>query len=195
MLAPARAASGKARPTVEGTPRLDVFRLYRAGGLTHGAETIVQWPSSTVHIRADHSRLLVSIAGGAETVVQFSFQARRDGDRPYFLCAACDRQAYRLYGDRLQCRRCSGLVYSVRHERRWCPALQRVYNLRAKLGAELVPFGSLPPREWRGRAGPRHDRLVAQIRAAEAEVLSRSGRPRRPLPRYIGARDEETKAG
>jgi hypothetical protein len=173
MPAPARAASGRGRPTVESTPCLDVLKLYHGGSLTHGTETVLQWPLNTVHVRADHSRLLVSIDGGAETVVQFGAMERRKGDRPHFFCPACDRHAYRLYGDRLQCRRCAGLVYAVQYDRQWdwCPALHRVYRLRARLGAELPPFGSLPPREWRGRTGPRQDRMVAQIKAAEAEVL------------------------
>jgi hypothetical protein len=167
-------ASGRGRATVENSPALDVLELYHAGGLVHGVSTVLQWPSSTtVHVRADHGRLIVAINGGLETVVQVDILALVSGDRPHVRCPACDRRTYRLYldGDRFQCRQCAGLTYAVQYERQWCPALQRVYKLRARLGAELTPFAPLPPRPYRGNAGPWHDRMVAQIQAAEAEVL------------------------
>jgi hypothetical protein len=161
------------RKMVEDLPALDVLELYHAGGLVHGVSTILQWPpSTTVHIRADHGRLIVAINGGLEVVVQVEYLALI-GDRPHVRCPACDRRTYRLYldGDWFGCRQCAGLAYAVRYERRWSPALQRVHKLRARLGAELTPFAPLPPRPYRGLAGPWHDRMVAQIQAAEAEVL------------------------
>jgi hypothetical protein len=163
------------RKALEDQPALDVLALYHAGGLVHGASTILQWPGLLeVCVRADHGRLLVAIDGGAEEAVPVAYTpAGLGGDRPHVRCPVCDRRTYRLYldGDRLRCRRCAGLAYVVRYERRWCPALQRVYKLRARLpDAELTPFGYLPPLplRWNIRW---YDRLVAQIRAAEAEVL------------------------
>jgi hypothetical protein len=137
--------------TVDGSPALDVLELHHQGGLTHGAETVWEWPGPTsVRVRTDYGRLLVTVDGGPEMVVQHGAQARPEGDRPHFYCPVCDRVVLRLYltNDRLQCRHCADLVYAVQYGRRWCPALQRVYKLRARLGADLAPFGPLPPRPW-----------------------------------------------
>jgi hypothetical protein len=162
------------RKMLEDLPALDVHALGTAGGLVHGTSTILRWPGSLeVHVRADRGRLFVGINGGLEVVVALDYtSAGLGGEQPHIRCS-CGRRAYRLYldGDRFRCRHCAGLTYAVRHERRWCPALQRVHKLRARLpGAELTPFAPLPPlpRYWNIRW---YDRLVAQIREAEAEVL------------------------
>jgi hypothetical protein len=173
--ATARTFPGGGRKMLEDQPALDVLALHHAGGLVHGTVTTLRWPGSLeACVRADHGRLLVAIDDGLEVVLQVDYQAAAS-DRPHVRCPSCDRRVYRLYlldGDRFRCRRCAGLAYAVRHERRWCPALQRVYKLRARLpGAELTPFGAIsrpPGLRWNDKW---YVRLVRQIRAAEAEVL------------------------
>jgi hypothetical protein len=140
----------------------------------HSVETVWGWPGrQSARVRTDYGRLLVSVDGGPEMVVQHGAMARPEGDRPHLYCPLCDRAVFHLYlvDDLLQCRHCAGLVYAVQYGRQWCPALQRVHKLRARLGADLAPFGPLPSRPWDGRSIRWYDRLVAQIQEAEAEVL------------------------
>jgi hypothetical protein len=93
-----------------------------------------------------------------------------DGQR-YFLCPVCSRKVYHLYlrsdGERLTCRRCAALTYASRHTRR--RGLNRVRNLRRKLGAPPDLLSPVPPRpRYWSRAY--HVKLLAELAAAELVV-------------------------
>jgi hypothetical protein len=162
----------------EDYPVIKVDRLQRSGALVAGAVTTLQWPDLVVTIRAEHTRILISLEGSSETLVQFEHQpSTGGGDYPLFNCPACSRVVRHLYikAGRLGCRKCFRLEYASRHLHRSNPVVHQIIRLRAKLGAELAPFGSLPPRPRRYPQHCRYDRIVEQIRVEEAKVLARFG--------------------
>jgi hypothetical protein len=142
------------------------------GALVAGTTTTWQWtyPSTTftARVRAEHTRILVSIADGPEIVVQIDHAPTNyGGDRPYFLCPGCATRRWHLdvQGHALVCRVCCKLDYRSRYEF-WSPALRRAIKLRRRLGAEPVPFGPLPPRPPYP-ACRTYDRLVARLATFE----------------------------
>jgi hypothetical protein len=81
------------------------------GALVAGTTTTWQWtyPSTTftARVRAEHTRILVSIADGPEIVVQIDHAPTNyGGDRPYFLCPGCATRRWHLdvQGHALACR-------------------------------------------------------------------------------------------
>jgi hypothetical protein len=160
---------------LENHPAIGVYDLYRRGALVHGAVTVLQWPQLTVRVRADHGRLFIAVDGGLEEMVLLEhLPCFHGGDRPLLLCPACSRRVWNLHArnGRLGCRLCLGLSYARRHVHRWCPALYRVRRLRARLGAEPVPFAPLPPRRW-FQHHRTYDGLIRRLEAEEAKVLAR----------------------
>jgi hypothetical protein len=109
--------------------------------------------------------------------------------RPWFECPACLRKCRYLYlRNNIACARCHRLQNASRHLRRQTPGVGRVERLRRKLGGrDIRPFASLPACR-RGRSREYHERLVAQIHAEEAKLLSHLSSVVRDLARRIQVR-------
>jgi hypothetical protein len=99
----------------------------------------------------------------------------RSYGQPLFICpsAGCERRCAHLYAmaGELTCRHClkpRGVDYRSRHVR--SPDLLRVARLRRRIGADVHPFGSVPPRP-RGRGRAAYNKIIAELAACEARVL------------------------
>jgi hypothetical protein len=93
------------------------------------------------------------------------------GSQVFFLCPTCNRRILELaFGrERFHCRHCLRLVHVSSQEGHSDRAMSRANKLRKRLGAEpgLDSF-YLRPKHMRQKT---FERIDAQIRAAEAEVL------------------------
>jgi hypothetical protein len=163
-------------------PRLNVHQLHQAGALVAGAVSRWRWPHPVapldVRARCDGGRLLLSLDGGAEVSVVIAREPGTLGnDYPVFECPGCGVRRWNLHvkDGRLACRLCHRLRYASRHANRWSPALRRAAKLRRRLGAELAPFGSLPPRPRRYPSFLVYDRLVAQLAVYEGKAQAAFG--------------------
>ena len=164
----------KPRPLVETTPRIGVGDL----------RGIARLPLRGV-AREGTVRVLVN---GKLEALDVVCEARNygGGGQRYFLCPTCSRRVWHLYlrDERLVCRRCAGLTYRSQHTRR--RGLNRVRDLRRKLGAPPSPLAPVPPRPSRWRRDY-HARLLAQLVAAEgviaAQLRDMVGAVRRRLKR------------
>jgi hypothetical protein len=170
---------------VENGPRLDIWMLLQTGGLVEGAVTRLQWGDRGYQLARQTPNILVD--GTCIAVVWDEPMARVS--RPWFECPACGQRCRHVYlRDTIACRRCHGLENASRHLRRQTPGVGRVERLRRKLGGrDIRPFAPLPPCR-RGRSREYHERLVAQIHAEEAKLLSQLSSVVRDLARRIQVR-------
>ena len=111
------------------------------------------------------------LVDGRPEALEVVLEPRTYGGRgeAYLLCPDCSRKVFHLYvrDERLACRQCHGLDYASRHTRR--RGLNRVRNLRHRLGASPSPLAPVPPRPqyW---LRDYHARLLAQLVAAEGVI-------------------------
>ena len=98
------------------------------------------------------------------------------GSRPWFLCPLCRHRCGVLFAVRgeLACRHCHGLVYPSQRESASSRAYRRRDRIVARHRIERYPWGfpKKPPRMW----WRTFERLLAEIRAAEAEGLAGAAR-------------------
>ena len=146
-------------------PRLNVHAL--AGALHDGAASHWAWADTTVTMRAEPARLVLTI-GGRDMVVPIEWiPGTTGGEWPLFRCPRCDRRRGHLYlagaGDAIVCRVCLRLVYCTTHSKSPAPWLAR--RLRRKLGP-----GPRPSRG--GRAAVWYDRLATAASVNEVRALA-----------------------
>jgi hypothetical protein len=96
--------------------------------------------------------------------------------RPWFQCQ-CGRRCRFLYAPEWRCRYCSGLTYLSQHQ---TGGPVRVAYLRRRAGLDPRPFTPIPKKQ---RRHLRYHRLVAQIEAAEAQLIARFASISRDLER------------
>jgi hypothetical protein len=127
-------------------------------------------------IQPDTTSIILAVDGGPPIRVSifrdYKPQYGYGSSQPGFLCPRCARRVWRLYVKDacFVCRHCMGVGYACQYVNRWSPDLQRCIRLRRKLKAELVQFGSLPPRPD-GRGATMYDRLVQQVADCENRIL------------------------
>jgi hypothetical protein len=116
-------------------PRIDAYLLNRRGALVNGAITRWQWQlggtALTVQARCEAGRLFLAIDGGAEELVAIDrLPLSFGGDRPYFVCAACDRRVRFLYlrDGRPACMECHRLVFASKYKNRWSPSTATLWR-------------------------------------------------------------------
>jgi hypothetical protein len=157
-------------PTVDHTPRLDVYALHHAGALVPGAVTTWRWPHPTapltVRVRAEIGRLCIAIDGGPEVAVAIERVPGTNGNDYPFLICGCVTRRYHLYVKEggIACRACFGLRYACRHQYQWNPRLQRASRLRAKLVTTRRPMRSRRRRDTMAK--------IAECEAQAAATIS-----------------------
>ena len=195
------------RTTVEGSAKLAISALRKAGGLRPGAYTVWRWSrggeefaSIGVHGGANAIRLSYSASGETSpdrrVDERVSVERRAcpfGGERAVFRCPRCGRTVLNLHlrRTRFACRNCARLTYSSRRERGRDRQLRAANKLRDRLGGEpgaLNPVAKRPKGMWRRT----YARIVAEIQRREciaieeiAGLFSQLGAgSRRPASRF-----------
>jgi hypothetical protein len=163
------------RKLTDDVPSLNVHHLSHAGCLVSGTVSRWVWADTTIILRAEAARLVLTI-GGHEVVVPIAwFPGMLGGEWPLFHCPRCNRRTWHLYLVDHEpspiCRLCGRVGYATNLER--SPTLWRVRRLRRQLGCtDLRPFSPLPPRgAKRGWAALEYATVKASIMAAECRVI------------------------
>ena len=147
----------KPRPLVDSSARICVYDVRGV---------------ATAPLMALAREAVTVVINGAEMVIDVVRDARfLGGGQRYFLCPDCSRKVWHLYvrDERLACRKCAGLDYASKHTRR--QGLNRVRNLRRKLGATPNPLAPVPPRPpyWRR---DHWARAITQLALAETVLAA-----------------------
>ena len=172
-----RATTGDAKP-------LDVNYLNRCGHLEPGTSSHQYWscggePSGDISIEAVEGG--ITLIYGARSYGSDWQNVREPitiiwqpcfygGQRPYFLCPRCGRQAVKLYGlARFFCRSCNNLAYQSQRESASDRTLRKVGKLRALLGGAPGMANPIPDKpkgvHWRT-----YNRIVDEIYRVECIV-------------------------
>ena len=162
---------------VENRTRLDAFELNRIGALVEGATTELRWGERRYQLSRQGANLLVDGIRISVTWTEWAV--------PWFLCPACGQRCKHLYLGELLCRTCCHLDYACRHQHRSIPGLDRIKQLRRRIGVDERPFSPLPRRQ---RRHLRHHRIADEIRLLESRLVSHLDGINRDLQRRIRVR-------
>lgn len=189
---------GAAKATTDGSLRLDVGAMAKAGSLRPGAVSAWQWtrggqPCGNIQVQYEKDRLVLvyrSLAPSGQ------WQDRRlavplvhtacgfGGERPWFLCPNCGLRVAILYlggSGAFSCRHCLDLAYPSSREETLDRAFRRVDKLRARLRwTPGIAHGAGPkPRGMHWRTYERlvleHERLAAVTMTESLRQLERAG--------------------
>lgn len=178
---------------------INVNALNRAGCVQPGASLTQQWRQGNdqiaeLAIEVEQTQATFNYTRHGQRNVPQITQAigliwtpcHLGGQRPWFLCpgeaggVVCRRRVALLYavGSGFLCRRCCNLVYPCQSENRDTRLLRRSQNIRQRLGAQGLPFGSLPPKP-RGMHWRTHGRLWEEAQVFEHKWIERMQEARR----------------
>jgi hypothetical protein len=147
---------------VEQNPMLDIFHLYRMGGV-RGDQ--IQLPPPTTEDGGYSAGLR---NGGKSQTVRIAWHPALP--LPMWRCPACERSCYRLHwrDEQWRCRLCSGpLIYTSCSRNQTVPGWARAKWLRRRLGASPQLFTAIEPRPHNHR---RYWRLARELREIEAGI-------------------------
>jgi len=167
---------------VENRTRLDAFELNRIGALVEGATTELRWGERRYQLSRQGANLLVDGIRISVTWTEWAV--------PWFLCPACGQRCKHLYLGELLCRTCCHLDYACRHQHRSIPGLDRIKQLRRRIGVDERPFSPLPRRQ---RRHLRYHRIADEIRLLESRLVSHLDGINRDLQRRIRVRKSKGK--
>lgn len=142
----------------------DIFEFLRQGWLGHADQIVLGINGVAVSVAIEWEETH-SIFGG---------------HRPWWRCPDCRARRRWLFikDGRASCRVCLALTYRSRWMR-WAPSrpLRRAAKLRARIGANLQPFSSVPRR---------YNRVAKEIELLEREALGYGRQQQRRRPRRPG---------
>ncbi len=182
-----RQGGAPVRRTTDDALPLDIRLLAKGGALAPGFRPVT-WTKGAL-------TWTIGVWGGADGIV-LDFRVGGDGGRrvrervavertpcymggarPWFRCPGCARRVAILYGrcGPFRCRGCHDLAYPSTRKPAWVRQLRIADQLRAKLGADVVRLGPLPPPPPRMRLAT-YASLVRQIVDLEMEALAGADR-------------------